>query len=125
MSDPVTVIIGRYSNVLAAAARNPGAVIVCCNTGWMARDGAAVCIKRRAARLALLIFLARQGHVIDGQEIMDLVFEDDANGGPESRFCSFMGVEVANAAAALGFALKTHGYRGHSLIPLRSVEDVA
>lgn len=112
-----SVVVGVWSDVgqiLAASRRSPDAVLVSVRQkGMAARNGISAYAPAAAIRVFLWIACASQP--ISNPEIVDLLYGDCADGGPDDASAIVRKV-VADAkvlGAALGVIIASEGHRGY------------
>lgn len=122
---PVTVVIGHWGGshmarqVRERSLANPGVVLININTAkgyWVARDGIAVRFSTVVASRVLLALLAARGRVVTPEQMVELNWGDDPQGGvdnPEGRLQVAL-VEARVVGAAIGVIVTTHRQRGWS-----------
>lgn len=117
MSDPVQIILTTTETSLARfSLSHPGAVVVSVVCSRVARDGVEVVADAFARRL-LVILAARSPGVVSKAEIIDILWGDDPDGGPDnpdSRL-SNLAQRVKFLGAALGVVVRTVHGRGYYL----------
>lgn len=99
----------------------------------VSRNGATVRLPALERRL-FLILAVRQNHIVSKAEIVEMLYGDDVNGGPEwaLKVVEVMIVGLRDAGAALGFRIDNRHARGvvmtlvpYSAADLKEIEHAA
>lgn len=103
----------------------PWALVIDVTRGRMARDGVLVELRTVFCRFALAL-VARPGAIISVDEIVELLWGDHEDGGPDR--CDLLvrqyWLSVRMALTALGYGSKAHFGRGFSAWPIERERDV-
>lgn len=111
----VWIYNGGPERMRRASIRHAGCLMVSVTHALAARDGVVVRLPS-TPRYIMLALAAARGGLMSEAELMELVFRDREDGGPET-----LRIYVAmarTAAAALGLLLDVHWSRGFHLRPI-------
>jgi hypothetical protein len=107
-----TASLGRQSSA------DQNRLFVGINCSRLARAGCVVSVPPQI-RTVILALAARPEAIVSSDELIDLVFGDRPDGGPDdaSRALKVLLHRARNALCALGYRLEKSGHRGYSARP--------
>lgn len=92
-----------------------GVLYACTTNGWMWRSGRAARLGPSGRRV-LLAIAANSPGIVSKNDLIEILWGDDPNGGPDAAEGA-LGIviqECKDAAAALGIVFENHPSRGYS-----------
>lgn len=126
MRPNVTLLFFATENAIAdRSERDPDMLFVALRTRYIARGGCVISAHPMVVKL-LLAVAARPGTVISSSEMIELLWGDRSDGGPNSAedFLRQLWRDAHIAFIALGYVATSEYGRGYSARPLGRREDL-
>jgi DNA-binding winged helix-turn-helix (wHTH) protein len=114
----VQVSLVRTASLGRQSSANQDRLFVGIDAARIARAGCVVSVPPQI-RAVILALAARPNAIVSADELIDLVFGDRPDGGPDdaSKALKVLLHHARDAFCALGYRLETSGHRGYSARP--------